>query len=331
MPLKTPPYWYRAQSSPPPFAEMALGLLARPYQWGHKINQSYKSAKKAPLPILCVGNAVAGGSGKTPVCLALIKIIRKHGISSRPFILTRGYGGSIKEPMMISTELHSHYHCGDEALMLARSSPTIIAPKRIDAAELAALEGADLGIMDDGLQHGGIIKDLTFMVIDGQAGFGNLKTLPAGPLREPLSEAIAKTDAFILIGKDKRGVTNHLPENKPLFAAHIEPVPASLPEKGPIVAFAGLGRPEKFYHFLQDLGYEISAWHPYPDHHNFTNEDLDMLSASAKEHNATLVTTEKDYMRLLNTPQAKDIKHIAINAVFSDEGELVSFLKDRLQ
>lgn len=331
MPLKTPPYWYRAQNSPPPFEETALSLLSRPYQWGHKINQNLYRAKKAPIPILCVGNAVAGGSGKTPVAQALMRLIRKHTITGSPYFLTRGYGGALNIPTMISKHQHNHLDCGDEALLLARSAPTVIAPKRIDAAELAAIEGADLGIMDDGLQHAGLIKDITFMVIDGQAGFGNLKTLPAGPLREPLAEAIAKTDAFILIGKDKRGVTNLLPEDKPLFTAHIEPVESSLPEKGTVVAFAGLGRPEKFYHFLQDLGYDIRAWHPYPDHHSYTDEDLQTLTKSAKEHNAALVTTEKDYMRLLHEPQAKDIKHIAINAVFGTESELVSFLKDRLQ
>lgn len=331
MPLKTPPYWYRAPNSPPPIEEMALGLLSGPYQWGHKINQSLHSARKAPIPILCVGNAVAGGSGKTPVAQALMRLIRRHTITATPFFLTRGYGGTLKAPTLISKDQHSHIDCGDEALLLARSAPTVMAPKRIDAAELAAIEGADLGIMDDGLQHAGLIKDITFLVIDGQAGFGNLKTLPAGPLREPLSEAIAKSDAFILIGKDKRGVTNLLPDNKPLFTAHIEAVPESLPEKGPVVAFAGLGRPEKFYHFLQDMGYDIRAWHPYPDHHVYGDEELEELTNSAKDHKATLVTTEKDYMRLLNRPQAKGIKHIAINAVFSHESELVSFLKDRLQ
>ena len=157
-----------------------------------------------------------------------------------------------------------------------------------------------------------------------------MKTLPAGPLREPLEEAIDKADAFILIGKDKRGVTNLLPEQKPLFHAHIEPVQSSLPEKGPIVAFAGLGRPEKFYHFLQDMGYSIAAWHPFPDHHNYSDDELDALITQAGALQAKLVTTDKDFMRLKDHNQAGHVHPVQIRAVFSPESEISGFLKDRL-
>lgn len=329
--FKTPHYWYRNTAAEAPLPELALGLAAPLYQWAHRLNQSMTPAKKSPVPVICVGNAVAGGSGKTPVALALMDLVRKHMIAQNPFFLSRGFGGTLNTPTLVDYTRHQYTDCGDEALLLAAAAPTIVARKRIDGAELAALEGGDLVIMDDGLQHGGLIKDISFLVIDGQAGFGNLKTLPAGPLREPLAEALAKTDAVILVGKDKRGVTHLIPDHIPVFHALVEADEAALPPKEKIVAFAGLGRPEKFYNFLLDLGYDIAGWHPFADHHPYSDADLDMLEAEAMDKGAILVTTEKDYMRLKGHAKAPHIRHIPIRTVIAQEADLTGFLKDKLQ
>ncbi len=168
------------------------------------------------------------------------------------------------------------------------------------------------------------------MVIDGMHGFGNLKTLPAGPLREPLHEAFEKTDAFILIGKDNRGTVTMLPSNKPLFNAHVRPIASNLPENKNIIAFAGLGQPQKFYHFLKELGYNVLSWHPFPDHHAYSESTLESLVREAEGKNAALVTTEKDYMRLLQSPYRDNIAHIKIEIAFNDTPALSAFLKECL-
>jgi tetraacyldisaccharide 4'-kinase len=330
MPLKTPAFWYRSQSSPAPFIEKAMVLFSPLYQIGHKIN-TRKTAYKSTIPVICVGNAVAGGSGKTPSALALHAILQNNNIKSNPAFLTRGYKGSIKEPTLVDINHHDFHETGDEALLLAQKGQTIISPYRAAGARLAEHHSADIIIMDDGLQNPTLHKDLSFMVIDGMAGFGNFKTLPAGPLRENLDDAFARTDAFIIIGHDKRNVGAILPQNKPLFFAGVEADTSNLPDrKNPILAFSGLGQPDKFYRLLIDLGYEVKSWHPFADHHEFTIDELNRMAAIAHTDHLTMVTTEKDHMRLKNSGFENLVKTLPITLKFEDEPLLAEFLKERL-
>lgn len=328
--FKTPAFWYRKPESPPPAAERLLHPLSCLYALGRSIDQRLKPAiRKADIPVLCVGNAVAGGSGKTPAALALMKIIRQSDLARAPYFLTRGYGGRIKGPTLVDPLMDAG-ECGDEPLLLAQAAPTVISANRPAGAQLAHQHGADMILMDDGLQNLSLEKDIAFLVIDGAAGFGNKKLIPAGPLRENLDSAFTKAHAFILIGKDSRNVTSLLSQEKPLFHAHIEAsLPPGLAPGKPVIAFAGLGRPEKFYHTLQNLGLSVAAWLPFPDHHPYTKAEREDLARTAKAQEAQLVTTEKDAMRLRGS--GLPLFTIPIRLRFEDERQVLDFLISRLK
>ncbi|HRQ61934.1 MAG TPA: tetraacyldisaccharide 4'-kinase, partial [Alphaproteobacteria bacterium] len=261
MVLKTPTFWYRHTSAPAPLAEYALAPLAWLYGLGHNLNQSLKTPYKSAIPVICIGNAVAGGGGKTPAALAVMALIKNQKLFKNPCFLSRGYGGTLPGPALVNDDMNAA-QTGDEPLLLARAAPTVIARDRVEGAKFCAAQGFD-AIVLDGMQNPSLHKDITLMVIDGTAGFGNGKTIPAGPLREPLDSAFARADAFILIGKDERGTVPALPPGKPLFTAHIKPMLPDEPTiSSPFLAFAGLGRPEKFYRMLVALGANIKAWRP---------------------------------------------------------------------
>ena len=330
MPPKTPSFWYRSLSSPAPLQELACGFLSPIYSLARKISTGMKNSYKSKIPVICIGNAVAGGSGKTPTAIALKNIILKNSILKDPVFLTRGYGGSVQKPELVNADEHSANDVGDEGLLLAVQGQTIVAKDRVNGAKMAEDMKHDGIILDDGLQNPSLLKDLSFLVIDGASGFGNQKTLPAGPLREPLHESFLKSDAFILIGKDKNNVTALLPENKPLFLAHVKVSQDQLPENKNVVAFAGLGRPEKFYHTLIDHDYTVASWHPFPDHYTYSEEDIETLIKESAKHNAQLATTEKDFVKISHMKGVEHIAHIPITIEFEHEISLVSFLQEKL-
>lgn len=331
MPVKTPSFWYRAAEQKSPLQEKLLGCLSPLYNAAHKFNQSRKEYYKASIPVICIGNAVAGGSGKTPTAIAMNALLGKYALKSAPYFLTRGYQSSFTKPTLVDTKNHTYKEAGDESLLLARHAPTIISPNRATGAQLAEISGADCIIMDDGLQNASLFKNITFMVIDGMGGFGNMKTLPAGPLREDLKSGFAKTDAFIVVGLDKRNISSLLPHDKPLFHARVEAGINALPDKQkPVLAFCGLGQPDKFYRFLIDLGYNIQSWHAYADHHKYTAEELATLTQIAARDNLQILTTEKDYMRLIGSGYEPNIRTVPITINFEEETALAAFLQEKL-
>lgn len=311
-------------------AEKLLDILSPLYAAGRKL-AAHKSSYKADIPVICVGNAVAGGSGKTPTAIVLSALIKNLHIKHSPAFLTRGYKGSVTEATLVDPARHDFKAVGDESLLLARHAITIVSPDRPEGAKTAQDNNADLIIMDDGLQNDSLIKDISFMVIDGMAGFGNLKTLPAGPLRENLGSAFARSDAFILIGHDKRNISAILPPEKPLFQASVQPVSEKMPDKSiPVLAFSGLGQPDKFYRFLQDEGYEIKSWHPFADHHHYSHADLKNLAEIARREHLQILTTEKDYVRLAGSGFEDLVRVVPIMLTFEDETALGVFLRERL-
>lgn len=235
----------------------------------------------APVPVICVGNAGVGGAGKTTVALDLIaRLPAQH-----PAFLTRGYGGT-RIGRVTGPEF------GDEPALLARAAPTYANPDRAAAARQALAEGADALVMDDGLQNPTLHKTLSLLVIDGAAGFGNARCLPAGPLREPPAAAAARCAAAILIGADAHGATRHLPAALPVLHARL--VAENSPPGGPFLAFAGLARPEKFAETLRAAGVPLAGFRPFPDHHRYTASDLAALRAPG----LPLLTTPKDSVKL---------------------------------
>lgn len=258
-----------------------------------------------PVPVICVGNPTVGGAGKTPTALALIARLKARG--ARPFALLRGHGGSAATPLRVDHARHGAREVGDEALLLAHAAPTIVSGgDRLAGARLAVAEGASHIVMDDGFQNPTLVKDAAVLVIDRAVGIGNGAVLPAGPLRAPLAPQVARADALLLVGSAPSDDT------RPALAAaaqaagcallegRLEPDAAALALlKGcPLYAFAGIGRPEKFFHMLVDEGLALYAWKAFADHHPFTPAEIRSLSELADARGWTLVTTQKDAARL---------------------------------
>src|SRR5262245_39790092 len=216
---------------------------------------------RALVPVVCVGNIGIGGAGKTPVALALVALL--HAAERNPHFLTRGYRGREAGPVRVDPARHDARAVGDEPLLLARAAPTWVAKDRAAGARAAVGAGAGCIVMDDGLQNPSLVKDLSLVVVDGGYGFANERVLPAGPLREPIAGGIARADAIVLVGEDATGAVRHF-AGKPVLAARIVPDEAGMRFAGkPVVAFCGIGRPEKFFATLKSLGAVLAAEMPY--------------------------------------------------------------------
>jgi tetraacyldisaccharide 4'-kinase len=288
----------------------------------------------AGVPVLCVGNYHVGGAGKTPTVLALVKLLRD--LDETPVVLSRGYGGRLGGPIKVDPARHAAADVGDEPLMMARTVPVMVARDRIDGAALARSQGATVILMDDGFQNPAIAKDASLIVIDGDRGLGNGRVLPAGPLRAPLSPQLDRTDALIVVGDGTAA--------KPVAAAVAargglvltaylradEAAAASLSGKR-VLAFAGIGDPARFFRTLRAAGIEAVRERAFPDHHPFSQSEIETLIADAKREGLTLVTTEKDLARLKKGGEApNDIVPFAVTLEFDDAVQLRKFVSDRL-
>lgn len=253
------------------------------------------------VPVVCVGNLTAGGAGKTPTVAALARRLRGRGVEAH--VLLRGHGGRIVGPHRVDIARDGADEVGDEALIHAANGPTWIARDRLDGARAAAAAGAPLVLMDDGFQNPAVAKALSILVVDAGQGFGNGRLIPAGPLREPVAGGLARADLILLIGEEgerARALADWpaLAARAPL-GARLVPVQTGLPLTGePVVAFAGIGRPEKFFATLRALGARLVAAEGFPDHHAYDDRVLNRLLRLARGHDAMLVTTEKDAVRL---------------------------------
>ncbi|MEZ5919452.1 MAG: tetraacyldisaccharide 4'-kinase [Alphaproteobacteria bacterium] len=331
MKQRTPSFWYRPAESRAPLKERFLAPLSRLYMLGYRIHRLFVKPQKASTPVLCVGNLVAGGTGKTPAAICLVETLRKHGLARNPYFLVRGYGGAEIGPLLVDPAKHTAWDTGDEALLLARSAPTIVSPNRIIGAQMAADRGADIIIMDDGLQNPGIHKDIKLAVINGEMGFGNGKTLPAGPLRQPLAQGLQQVDAFILVGEDKRNALKLIPEGKTVLRATLKTSDhADISKKKTYLAFAGIGYPQKFFTFLQEtVGLNLAEAVPFPDHYPYEESDLKMLHEKARALGAELLTTEKDFLRL---PKIENITvhTLPVDMVWNDEDAVLRHFESAL-
>ncbi len=271
------------------------------------------------IPVYCAGNAGVGGSGKTILARDLL-----GRLPGTPFALTRGYGGRLPGPLVVNPATHTARDVGDEALLLAASGPTILARDRAAGARLAVKEGATAIVMDDGLQNPELQKDCSFLVIDGGYGFGNGFVLPAGPLREPVAAAAARCKAAVLIGPDVADAMTAL-SDLPVLRATLSASCAEPLAGRPVVAFAGIGRPAKFFASVTELGGDIVGWHAFPDHHVYTLADGGELLAEAARKKAVLVTTEKDYVKLTRPMQVECLV-VKVRLAWDDEAALEAVL-----
>jgi len=289
--MRTPEFWRRDGVLPRLLSPLSL-------IWGWTAQRRLADAEsfRATIPVVCVGNIVTGGSGKTPVVLALVKWFRDH--DRQAHVLTRGYGGTEVGPRAVDLARHDAARVGDEALLLAAEAPTWVARWRPDGAVAAQETGAQVLVMDDGFQNPSIAKDLSLVVVDGGYGFGNGRVMPAGPCREPIEGGLARTDAVVLVGEDTVGVTARLGD-LPILRARLAPGPEAAELSGrKVVAFAGIGRPEKFFGTLAEIGAVIEETIAFPDHQPYAKPEIEEMIATAEAAGALLVTTAKDLVRV---------------------------------
>lgn len=262
-----------------------------------------RAARVAPyhsrLPVICIGNFTAGGGGKTPTAIAVAALLATLG--ARPAFLTRGYGGASKGPVLVARG-QSAAEVGDEPLLLAETAPTMVAADRAAGAKAIEATDADIIVMDDGFQNPGLAKDLSLIVVDAAVGLGNGLVMPAGPLRAPLQPQIGRAGALIVIGDGEKAAPladAFTAQGKPVVKARMVPrQDRRWLSVLPVIGFAGIARPEKFFATLRNNGARLTDTRAFPDHHRYRVRDARRLLHAAKAQNAMLVTTEKDFVRL---------------------------------
>jgi tetraacyldisaccharide 4'-kinase len=294
--IRAPRFWHQPTG-------WQAQLLA-PFGWVYGAVTAWRMNRpgvRADVPVICVGNLTVGGAGKTPTVLKLAALLKAEGRT--PFILSRGYGGRARGPVRVDVGLHDAATVGDEPLMMAAHAPVIVARDRVKGAALAVQAGADVLLMDDGLQNPALTKDFTLAVVDGGAGIGNGYVLPAGPLRAPLARQWPHVGAVLVIGAGAPGaaVTEAAKAaGKPVLCGTLRLDDAAVAQLAgqPLLAFAGIGRPEKFFDSLREAGLDLCASRAFGDHHPYTAANLASLQAEARAEGLTLVTTQKDAARL---------------------------------
>jgi tetraacyldisaccharide 4'-kinase len=330
--MREPGFWHRPSS----FVSLLLLPLGALYG-AVAARRLQREGFDAGIPVLCVGNYHVGGAGKTPMVLALTRMLRDLG--ETPVVLSRGYGGRLHGPVKVDPDRHAAADIGDEPLMMARTVPVVVARDRIGGVALARSQGASVILMDDGFQNPAIAKDASLIVIDGDRGLGNGLVFPAGPLRAPLPPQLARTDALIVVGDGAAAapvaaaIAAH---GRPVLSAHLRADDASVASlRGKrVLAFAGIGDPLRFFRTLRASGIEIVRERAFADHHPYAQAEIEALIAEAKPDALTLVTTEKDLARLRSggrlASYAQEIVPFAVTLEFDDAAKLRTFVIDRL-
>ncbi|MBL0319216.1 MAG: tetraacyldisaccharide 4'-kinase [Alphaproteobacteria bacterium] len=313
----TPDYWNHVN-----IVAMLLFPVSAFYDLLSRKRRAMTTSHKLKVPVICVGNITMGGAGKTPVVLALANYLKLNGVSVG--IISRGYGRSGRGVIKVDPQLHQVSQVGDEPLQLAQSQDVWVGKDKVACSHMAMKAGKQVILMDDGLQNASIEKTLSLLVIDGAYGLGNGFVFPAGPLREPLVDALRLPKAVIMIGDDETHLTERLGK-KMVIKARVEPKKETFPPTGSnVVAFAGIGRPEKFFSMLKGMGYNVLRAQAFPDHYPYEEKDLQDLCHYAGDQHAYLLTTQKDFTRVPSSLK-ESITPCGINLVF-DEMEAIDAL-----
>lgn len=329
MRLEAPFWWYRKTG----MLASALAPVGRLYGRIAENRAARIEPYRSRLPVICIGNFTAGGGGKTPTAIAVAALLAELG--AKPAFLTRGYGGTSAGPVLVKKG-QSAEEVGDEPLLLAEAAPTTVAADRVAGAKAIEAGGAGVIVMDDGFQNPSLSKDLSLVVVDAAAGIGNGLIIPAGPLRAPLEAQIARAHALVVIGDGERAgrlIEAFEAQAKPVFKARMEPrQDRRWLSVLPVIGFAGIARPAKFFDTLRNNGARLIDARAYPDHYRYSERQARSLLKEAKDYNAMLVTTEKDWVRLPDDPDsaAGELKHrsrpFAIAVVFDDRAAVKELL-----
>jgi tetraacyldisaccharide 4'-kinase len=294
--MREPAFWWRepglAASLLAPFAALYGAIAAR---------RMHRPGRHARATVICIGNLTVGGAGKTPTALAAARLLREAG--ARPAFLTRGYGGRLAGPILVSPA-HGAAEVGDEPLMLARVATTVVARDRVAGAAAAVDAGAGTIVMDDGFQNPALAKDLSVLVLDGRRGIGNGRVFPAGPLRAPLAAQLARAKALMVVGDAGSSAQGVIAAARAggatILAGRLVADPSALAalSGARVLAFAGIADADKFFTTLRDAGIAVAATRRFADHHRFSAAEAAALIAEAERSRLTLVTTEKDLARM---------------------------------
>ncbi|WP_312949064.1 tetraacyldisaccharide 4'-kinase [Agrobacterium sp.] len=314
-----PPFWWRK----PGWQAYVLKPLSSVYGWiaGKRMRREYRPS--VDVPVICVGNFTVGGAGKTPTAIAIAQAAIAKGL--RPGFLSRGYGGTLDVTTLVEPH-HRAKDVGDEPLLLDRYAMTVVSRRRIDGAHRLVEAGADLIIMDDGFQSARLMVDYTLVVIDSVRGIGNGFTIPAGPVRAPISEQMRQLSAILKVGDGAAAdelVRTAARAGKTIYVAGIQPTLPGRLTGTPVIAYAGIADPDKFYRTVESLGANIMERRSFSDHHTFEDDEVaDLLDTAAKRQHS-LVTTAKDVARLKGAPgRAEELRRrsyvIEIEMVFDD-------------
>ncbi|MCE9521119.1 MAG: tetraacyldisaccharide 4'-kinase [Alphaproteobacteria bacterium] len=289
--MRAPDFWYSNPNESVAFVLKPLGWI---YGFVGRTRASMTVPFRASVPVICIGNLTAGGTGKTPLALAIGEILKARGL--RVAFLSRGYGADVPGAMIVDASQDSAKDVGDEPLMLAQRAMAVVSPDRPAGARLAISRGAQVVVMDDGFQNPGLKKDLSFVVVDAAKGFGNGCLIPAGPLRERIEDGLARAQGVIAMGEGHIA----LPVDTALLRATLVPMAEDAARlKGQrVLAFAGIGDPKKFFATLEACGADVVSSKAFADHYAYSEEDLGDLKEAAQRHDAIPVTTEKDFLRL---------------------------------
>jgi len=318
--LKAPKFWYQKKDT---YLSNSLYPFSLLFRFGTKIRNFISVSQKSTLPIICVGNIVVGGAGKTPVALKIGKLLIEAGYN--PHFISKGYAGLIKTSTLVKS-WHSAKSVGDESILLSKVAPTWIGNNRIYSAKLAKKAGSDCLVMDDGFQNPSIQKDYSIIVINEAQEFGNKRVMPSGPLRESITRGLSRTNLVIVIGNTSNDLIKTVPDNVSIIEAKFEIKKEHKIIKGQnIVAFAGIAYPEKFFQSLKEEGANIVKKISFSDHYIYTENDLLDLVETANKTKSILVSTQKDYVRIPNSYRSL-VNTLEGEIVFENEELLIKIL-----